>query len=83
MFGQFSSTGFERSRSIWPEYAPKDLELCLLDTLSYRNCSQADILDEVKDWLEENRIKPTEMVYQQRAVPDLQPSGQIKYSSTA
>ena len=38
MFDQFSSMGFERGRSTWPEYAPKDLELRLLDALSYRNC---------------------------------------------
>ena len=57
MFDQFSSMGFERGRSTWPEYAPKDLELRLLDALSYRNCSPADIWDEIKGWLEENRIK--------------------------
>ncbi len=80
MFDQFSSMGFERGRSTWPEYAPKDLELRLLDALSYRNCSPADIWDEIKGWLEENRIKPTEMIDQQRTVPDPQPRGCTKYS---
>ncbi len=80
MFDQFSSMGFERGRSTWPEYVPKDLELRLLDALSYQNCSQADIWDEVKGWLEENRIKPTEMVDQHRTIPDPQPRGCTKYS---
>lgn len=80
MFNQFSSMGFEPSRSKWPEYVPKDLELRLLDALSYQGCSQAEIWDEVKSWLEENCIKPTEMVDQQRTVPDQQPRGCTKYS---
>jgi hypothetical protein len=79
MVDQFSSTGFEPSGSIWPEYVPKDLELRLLNALSYRNCSQADIWDEVKSWLEENHIKPTEMVHQQRTSPEMRPRGCTKY----
>ena len=80
MFDQFSSMGFERGRSTWPEYAPKDLELRLLDALSYRNCSQADIWDEVKSWLEENCVNPTGMVDQHPIIPDLHPRGHTKYS---
>jgi hypothetical protein len=80
MANQFSSTGFERSGLRWPEYVPKDLELRLLDALSYRNCSQVDIWDEVKSWLEENHVKLPEMVHQQRTSPDLRPGGCTKYS---
>ena len=80
MVDQFLSTDFERSDSRWPEYVPTDLELRLLDALSYRNCSQAHIWDEVKSWLEENHIKPTEMVHQQRTSPALRPRGCTKYS---
>ncbi len=72
MLDQFSSMGFELGRSAWPEYVPIDLELRLLDALSYQNCSQADIWDEVKSWLEENHIAPTEMVDQQRTVRECQ-----------
>ena len=80
MVDEFSSTGFERSDSRWPEHVPRDLELRLLDALSYRNCSQADIWDEVKSWLEENDIKPPKMADLQCIVPDPQLRGCTKYS---
>lgn len=80
MFDQFSPMGFEPSHSKWPESVPEDLELRLLDALSYQNCSQVDIWDEVKSWLEENCLKPTEMVDQQRTIPEPRPRGCTKYS---
>jgi len=44
------------NRKEWPEHVPRDLELRLIDALSYNSCTQADIWDEVKDWLEEHRV---------------------------
>ncbi|QYK40108.1 MAG: hypothetical protein KF887_11670 [Paracoccaceae bacterium] len=40
----------------WPEKLPRDLELRLLDALSYASCSPADIWDELQAWFEDHRI---------------------------
>ena len=49
-------------RPVWPEDVPFALELRLLDALSYRSCNQMDIWDEVKTWLEDNDVAPTEQI---------------------
>lgn len=42
----------------WPATLPRDLELRLLDVLSYRSCGPDAIWDELVEWLEEHRIHP-------------------------
>ena len=54
MLDNVSGLDEARNRRKWPEHVPADLALRLQDALSYASCSQADIWDEVKDWLEEN-----------------------------
>ena len=41
------------NRGEWPEHVPDELALRLRDALDYASCSQADIWDEVKEWLED------------------------------
>jgi hypothetical protein len=40
----------------WPPSAVKDLELRLMDALSYRTCNADDIWDEISAWLKDNHI---------------------------
>ena len=40
----------------WPPSAVHDLELRLMDVLSYRTCNADDIWDEIAEWLEDNHL---------------------------
>lgn len=40
----------------WPEHPPRDLELRLMDVVSYGTWNQNDVWDEVRSWLMENRV---------------------------
>ena len=48
--------------SDWPARPPRDLELRLLDALSYESCCPEAIWDEVAAWLQDNRLRPTPAV---------------------
>ncbi|WP_415182886.1 hypothetical protein [Phaeovulum sp.] len=64
----------------WPESIPADLRLRMMDALSYRQCSPDAIWDEIRDWLEDNRVRVTFSVLLHEEVPISRPRGSTKYT---
>ncbi|MHA6346476.1 hypothetical protein [Roseivivax sp. CAU 1761] len=64
----------------WPDRLPRHLELRLLDALSHADCSQHDVWDKIRDWLEMAGVIPTEHVLRDAPVTELRPVGSRKYS---
>ena len=75
--------GHELSDPSWPDRVPSDLELRLLDAMSYRNCGQHEIWDEVKAWLEENGVDVTEQIARIKPSSLPAPRGGTKFSKYA
>ena len=40
----------------WPEFPPRDLELRLMDLMSYQTWSHHDLWDELRAWLESHSV---------------------------
>lgn len=59
MFHWSESPQSDESPDRWPEHPPKDFHLRMLDVLSYRAVTPADLWDEVRGWLDDNRVPVT------------------------
>jgi hypothetical protein len=47
----------------WPEHAPNDFKLRMLDVLSYSDVTPDDLWNEMRDWLETNSVRvPVQVV---------------------
>ena len=75
-----SKEGYELGDLPWPDRVPPDLELRLLDAMSYRKCGQHDIWGEVKAWLEENGVDVTEQIARIKPSSQPAPRGCTKYN---
>ena len=79
MLDNVSDLDSAQYRRRWPEHVPHDLALRLRDALSYDGCGQADIWDEVKDWLEDNGVIVPLRVADATERADFTPGGCTKY----
>ena len=81
MLDNVSELGAALERRKWPEHVPDDLALRLRDALSYNDCSQSDIWDEVKDWLEGNGVIAPLRMARAKDQGIFTPGGCTKYAS--